>query len=249
MTHPFLSPNGVGSHDLDTLRRRGFTVALVGADGAGKSTVSQLLRGTTALGMPIKSIYMGVNLDASSLMLPTTLALLTYKKRRGRRPDLTASRSLEASRGVETVLLRTAKDGARLALWSAEEWLRQGIAWWHCRNGNIVVFDRHFLADYYHSDIAGRGPRRGLFARLHGWMLLHFYPKPGLVICLDAPGEVLYARKPEASPEWLEQRRRQYLELAPVVPAHTVVDATQDLERVVAQVVDAIRTQGRKSVR
>src|SRR5690606_16626163 len=47
-----------------------FTVALIGPDGAGKSTISRKV--VEMLDIPAKYLYMGVNLEASNLMLPTT---------------------------------------------------------------------------------------------------------------------------------------------------------------------------------
>jgi len=232
---------------LAGLVRRGplVTVALVGADGAGKSTVSKALAHAD-LPAPVKTIYMGVNLEASSLMLPTTRLLLAAKQRRGGRPDLVASRlqsSSEQPRGQATHDWRkSARDSARMSVWMLEEWLRQLVVVAYGAQGYIVVFDRHFFADYYHADIAD-GAGRGLVGRLHGWMLTHAYPKPGLVICLDAPAEVLYLRKPEASVEWLEQRRQQYLSLGDVVPALEVVDADRPLGVVIDDVIERIRAQ------
>ncbi|MBA2558860.1 MAG: hypothetical protein H0V07_03060 [Propionibacteriales bacterium] len=227
-----------------TRRSPRLTVALVGADGAGKSTISSLLT-QARLPRPVKTIYMGVNLEASSLMLPTTRLLLAVKRSRGRRPDLVASRLAGQEPGLASPrkagLRRSFRDGARLTVWMVEEWLRQLVATAYGARGFIVVFDRHFFADYYHADIA-TGGRSGLFSRLHGWMLQHSYPKPDLVICLDAPSELLYSRKPEASVEWLEQRRQQYLDLAEVVPAFVVVDASRPLDVVSADVADCIRT-------
>lgn len=226
-------------------RRARLTVALVGADGAGKSTVSASLR-TAALPAPVKTIYMGVNLEASSLMLPTTRLLLAAKRARGGRPDLVASRLSTSPAGGESSRpadwRRSARDSARLTVWMGEEWLRQLVATVYSARGYIVIFDRHFFADYYHTDIAAQGVRRGLVARVHGWMLQHVYPKPGLVICLDAPADVLYARKPEASPEWLEQRRQQYLGMRDVVPSFVVIDATRPLDAVCSEVAECIRT-------
>jgi thymidylate kinase len=219
------------------VRHRRLTVALVGPDGAGKSTVSARLR-DVKLQRPVTVIYMGVNLEASTLMLPTTRLLLLAKRLRGRRTDLVASPADERT-GVGRA--RPVKDAARLTLWMLEEWFRQAVAASYSRRGSIVVFDRHFFADYYHADVDARGTLTPL-RRLHGWMLDHGYPKPDLMILLDASAERLHARKPDAGVEWLERRRRQYLELADVVPGFAVIDADRPLDLVVADAADLIRT-------
>jgi thymidylate kinase len=222
-------------------RRRPLTVALVGADGAGKSTVSHRLA-TEQMPMPVKTIYMGVNLEASTLMLPTTRLLLTAKRSRGGRPDLVAS-SLRGDAAAEGPSNRnwrkSARDAARMGVWMTEEWLRQGVATVYAARGYVVVFDRHFFADYYFADVAEGSATSGA-GKVHGWVLNNLYPKPALVICLDAPAEVLYLRKPESSVEWLEQRRQQYLNLSGVVPAFVVVDADRPLEVVVSDVIENI---------
>jgi len=224
------------------------TVALVGADGAGKSTISQMLE-REPLPFPVKRVYMGVNLESSSLMLPTTRLLLAAKRARGRAPDLVAEAAPAPPAGRRgRRWQRHAKDAARLTVWLLEEWLRQAVAATYARRGYLVVFDRHFYADYYHSAISPTGAPDAL-RRLHGWTLQHAYPKPDLVICLDAPGEVLFARKPEATADWLEQRRRQYLGLADVVPAFAVVDADRPLQAVFTDVVATIRAQGEEMAR
>lgn len=193
------------------------------------------------LPFPVKRVYMGVNLESRSLLLPTTRLLLAAQRARGRSTDLAAEATPPpAGRGRNW--RRHTKDAARLAVWVLEEWLRRLVASTYARRGYLVVFDRHFYADYYHTDVTS-GSGRGIWARLHGWMLENAYPKPDLVICLDAPGDVLHNRKPEASPAWLEQRRRQYLSLASVLPRFAVVDADRSLATVFADVVDAISSQ------
>jgi thymidylate kinase len=227
---------------------RGLTVALVGADGAGKSTLARLLRDAD-LPRPVETVYMGVNLEASTLMLPTTRLLLSAKRRRGGRPDLVAT-DLGGHPGAPTGpgarARRPARELARFAVWSTEEWLRQAVALVLSARGRIVVFDRHFVADYWHADAAAGGvgePRRGTASRAHGWLLRNLYPRPDLTLCLDAPAEVLYARKPEAPVAWLEDRRRQYLALDSVVPRFVVLDAVRPIEAVLAEAVDVIAAE------
>jgi thymidylate kinase len=216
------------------------TVALIGPDGAGKSSI--LRRVAERLPVPSRTIYMGVNLESSSLMLPTTRLILEVKRRRGGRPDMVGSTgAAPASDGPATYsLLRQARSGLRLANWMAEEWFRQGVAWIHQRRGRVVIFDRHFFCDYHASDIAGQRPDRMWTSRLHGAMLERLYPRPDLVILLDAPAEVLHRRKGEGTLESLERMRREYRALESVVERFLVVDATQDQETVTGEVVAAI---------
>jgi len=190
----------------------------------------------------VKTIYMGVNLEASTLMLPTTRLLLAAKRARGGRPDLVASslRDVDETPVAPAGRGASVKSTARMAVWMTEEWLRQLVALSHSLRGRIVIFDRHFFLDYYHADV--ESGRRGPAQRLHGWMLERVYPKPDLVIMLDAPAEVLHARKPEATVAWLERRRQQYLELAPVVPQFVVVDVDRPLEAAVSEVVAVIES-------
>jgi len=72
-------------------------------------------------------------------------------------------------------------------------------------------------------------------------MLERLYPRPDLVILLDAPAEVLHARKGEGTPESLERKRQEYMALSGVVERFQVVDATRDIDTVVADVIGAIR--------
>lgn len=221
------------------MSRSRLTVALVGPDGAGKSTISARLA-KADLPAPVRTIYMGVNLEASTLMLPTTRLLLAVKRAGGGRPDLVASslRDVEEAPSVSSSRA-SMRSTARMAVWMTEEWLRQLVALAHGLRGRIVVFDRHFFLDYYHADVEG-GRRRDLVQRLHGWMLERWYPKPDLVIMLDAPAEVLHARKPEATVAWLEGRRQQYLQLGPLVPEFVVVDADRPLEATLSEVLATI---------
>jgi thymidylate kinase len=212
------------------------TVALVGPDGAGKSAVVRAV----AARLPVKArvVYLGVNLEASTTMLPTTRAVLALKRRRGGRADMTArfsDREQAGRRGVAGAL----RTWLRLGAWVAEEWYRAAVVGLLVRRGFLVLCDRHFFCDYYAADVAPR-PGRSRASRAHGWMLRTLYPRPDLVVVLDAPAEVLLRRKGEDTLESLERRRQEYLALRDVLPDVVVVDATTPLDAVVSTVTDAV---------
>lgn len=71
-------------------------------------------------------------------------------------------------------------------------------------------------------------------------MLSKIYPKPDLVIYLDAPAEVLFARKGEGTIALLEERRKAYLQMGTLLPHFVVVDASQPEDDVLRQVSDTI---------
>jgi thymidylate kinase len=60
-------------------------------------------------------------------------------------------------------------------------------------------------------------------------ILAHACPAPDLSVVLDAPADVLYARKPEHSPALLEEQRQCYRSLQRRVPRVVIVDATLPL--------------------
>jgi thymidylate kinase len=219
-----------------------FTVALIGPDGAGKTTIGKRIE--HALPLPVKYVYMGVNLDSSNHMLPTTRLIKAIKRARGAAPDTAGppdpNRVRSRPKGLVRRTLASAKSGLRMTNRIGEEWFRQGLAWYYQQRGNIVVFDRHFFSDYYAYDISSARADRRLSDRVHGFMLDRVYPRPDLVIYLDAPAEVLFARKGEGTIEMLERRRQEYMALRDVVEHFAVVDATQPQEVVAHDVTNLI---------
>lgn len=219
-----------------------FTVALIGPDGAGKTTIGRRLEQT--LPLPVRYVYMGINLDSSNHMFPTTRLIRLIKRAAGAPaytpgpPDPTGSRPRPKGRLKQmTTGLRSS---LRLVNRLTEEWFRQALVWYYQRRGNIVLFDRHFFHDYYAHDIARNGRGLPLSRRIHGLILDRLYPRPDLVICLDAPADVLFARKAEGTIATLERRRQEYLQTRHLVKYFAVVDASQSEDQVAGEVAELI---------
>ena len=211
---------------LFALRQRGLSVALLAPDGAGKSTLARELTRDDFLRAQL--IYMGTNIDASTVGLPTTRWLHERLKARNGAAKKTR---------LPRVMLKALAFVNRLA----EQWYRAGAALNHLLRGRLVVFDR-----YIYDSWLNRTPATA-WKRLRRKLFEAICPRPDLVILLDAPGQLLYDRKHEHSPEWLEKQRRAYLALREHLPQMRVVDATQQAQQVKREVTEMIWNQRRLS--
>jgi thymidylate kinase len=221
-----------------------FTIALIGPDGSGKTTISRRLE--SILSIPIRYLYMGINPDSSNVLLPTTW-LIRSLKRALRVPVDTGPPDpgrAEGGPALRQGLLRRAcasiKESLGLCNRIAEEWFRQSAAACYRRRGYVVLFDRHFVFDYHDPTVREQREALSPARRLHAALLERVYPKPDLVICLDAPAEVMFARKGEGTVELLERRRQDYLRMRDLAPNFRVVDASRPPDEVTREVARLI---------
>jgi len=175
------------------LRRTGPVVALLGPDGAGKGTIIQALQERIPVGLTV--IYLGerrrAHADRTPLPDPPPHGGRDYVP--GHPRERVVER-VSAPRECAFVLYRAFRFwsillGGYLAAWS----------------GHIVLCDRHpieALAIRPRTTRSAAALERFLFGRLMPW--------PDAVAVLDAPGQVLYARKKEHSPDLLEGQRQRY---------------------------------------
>ena len=224
------------------------TVALVGADGAGKSAVAARL--AAELPYPVRRMYLGVSATSATHPLPTTRLVRWLQVRTGRAvasggpPPLRTAEPLGEPRQRPSIS-HTARAAVRTANRLAEEAYQEGVSRWHQSRGRIVIYDRYYPADFHAHDLSGR-PDLPWDRRLHAAFLRRCFDEPDLLIVLDAEPETLLARKGEGTLAELAQRRGEYLAYAATVRNTELVRADQTLDQVVDQVIQAI---GRTSVR
>ena len=222
-----------------------FTVALIGGDGAGKTTVARAVMQSS--GLPMKYVYLGLSTRSSNHALPTSRLVLLLKKRMYRREmrnptgsaagDIPASQ-LEYAENTHGWVWNTARFLNRLA----EAWYRQVLSVIYQWRGYVVLYDRHFFFDTAPGAINAQEEKPLLLDRLLYWLMTHFYPRPTLTIFLDAPPELLFQRKGEATPEYLDQQRSTFLRQGKKLAHFIRVDASQPLDDVINEVTSHIKS-------
>lgn len=205
---------------LFLLFRRGLLIALLAPDGAGKTTLANQLAKDPFISAQV--VYMGTNSNAKSVTLRFAAWL------RARYPD-SFGQNLKSDRPFAIRALN-------YLISILEHWYRLGLSIYHKLRGRFVIFDRYMYDSWLGSRNSQRRPWR---ERLFNVV----WPKADVVIVLDAPGSVLYERKHEHSPEWLEKRRHEYLQLQKRMPGTIYVNADRPEADVCRDVISLIWEQ------
>lgn len=230
-------PVVVGGKATTGQKSRVTTIALIGPDGAGKTTVAKALMESCPV--PMKYLYMGTSIESSNVSLPTSRWIHRWKVYRHRKSLEKAGQPVPKQislHGPEHRFDRRGKLGGivRLMRRVSEESYRQLVSWIYQWQGHVVLYDRHFLFD---ACPAPTDTSRHRFTdRVHNWFLQKLYPRPGLAIVLDAPADVLYARKQEVPIKHLEQDRMNLAQKSCYAGTFVVVDATAPLDTVVTTI-------------
>ena len=213
------------------------TVALVGGDGAGKSSIASELAASSP--HVVKVVYLGMNPDSGRFSLPTTRLSHLLKKRRAQKRSTTQSTKPISLHSIEQRKDSRGRVWATLRLMNriAEATVKWLVAAWYQARGAVVVFDRHYLFDFTPS--SSDRPRR-LTSRIYLAFLEKVYPKPDLVVFLDASIDTLLARKQEVPASYLEGRRAAFLRRGAAIQNFVVVDADREFQAVYQDVAAQI---------
>lgn len=207
------------------LRQGGLTVAIVGIDGSGKSSLVRDLHGWLRRKLAVRVMYLGFS---KGDRLQRIAALAGALARRLGLPSL-------AERSMQERHLRIAN--LRLYTWrQADAEARQ-----HHR---VVIFDRFPLREFWDSDGVMDGPKlpAGTSAGVHEREIYgQIAPYPGLLLVLDTTPEVAHARKPITPLSVLEKKAAAVSRLANISSGQVVhIDASQPYETVLAEAKAAI---------
>jgi thymidylate kinase len=115
------------------------------------------------------------------------------------------------------------------------------ISWSYQIRGYLVIYDRHFIFDFIPDKLDKSTNKKRLSTKIHDWNLRNLYEVPSLIIFLEAPAEVLFARKGEATVEYMNAKNEAFLEFGKKLKNFVPVDATQTVDEVFNDVKDKIK--------
>jgi thymidylate kinase len=185
---------------------------ILGPDGAGKSSVIDGLMGSLEfVGRTVKMRHLKPRYVAQLRNQPNAIVVDPHGK---------------PPRGTLLSLIK-------IVVWLIEEWYADIF---YEKKETVLICDR-----YYHDLLVD--PRRYRFGApiWTAAMVGKLMPQPRLWILLDAPADLLQTRKQEVTPEETARQCHAYLAFVRMQREHAVVDASQPLDKVIADAAHAIK--------
>ena len=218
------------------VRPGGLMVAFLGTDGVGKSTVTSLIErdlapafsSTERYHRPVETVLWRMRQRIKRH--PTRSSAVESTGASAPDADAQAPSSEAPPRGLPASILK-------LGLWWADYTVLGYLLTIYPRlvRSTLVLFDRYYddLLVYPRSYRYGGPLWLARFVR-------HLIPRPHLVFLLDAPPEVIQARKQELTFEQTAYEREAYLNVVRGLPNAHVIDASQPVDAVVNEIEDVI---------
>ena len=197
------------------IRNKGFLVAFVGVDGAGKSSTVEYIQNLEFFkNTGIKRIYFGHN----EYWIPGLQILLKKEVK---------NKFLKLLLGTLSLIDRQ---------------LRIFIALYYMQLGNIVLADRYIYDDeigrIQNKENNDKKPLiKRIYQKIFGVRMLK---KPELTIFLDVSPEVAYSRKQDYSFEKMLEVNKDYKDYMYKVDGVKIVNADQSQERIYSEIINFI---------
>ena len=221
----------------------GITVAFIGSDGAGKTTVVSSLESWLSWRLDVSSLYMGTSQPARGGLLLKRAAKLSRSASRY------LERNAQQSDSLSSAMLRTSQ--FLLALRRVEEARRRHRNYVRAQRsagrGAIVLFDRYPLPSVPIHDRPMDGPRLdediptprsklvGRLSEREQQIYRRILP-PDHVVALQVSADVSLRRKPDHDPRSIEAKTKAVRRSGGNENGFIDIDADQPLELVVAEV-------------
>jgi thymidylate kinase len=240
---------GISSKRRMTLRSGGTSIAFVGSDGAGKTTVVTAVEDWLSARLDAGSYYMGI---------PEPTGVLWVLKRASRAARA-AHRRVTASQGTTgpvaatTRALSQATLGVRRVVEAGSRVRRSRQAERRVERGGVSLFDRYPLPSVAVFGRAMDGARleeelekpwNPIATRLMRWERARYdrIPEPRHIVALNVSAAESQRRKPDHDPDSIVAKTAAIRTSAVDGTAMAVVDADRDIDEVLADVKARIWT-------